>query len=97
VEFIAIVIWRTTVSHNRKTVLMFAMKTMKETRIMTSMSEMNNKTWAVISERGVEASDLTYNDAHDTATVLNDVTASHATVVSNEAAQRDAESRKKSR
>lgn len=54
------------------------------------MSELNERRWAAVSERGVEATDLTYDGARDVTRTLVDVTKSTgATIVTNEAAARE--------
>lgn len=54
------------------------------------MSELTEKRWAVISERGVEASDLIYDDALKLSRQLGSEKVHGLCIVTNEAAQRDA-------
>jgi hypothetical protein len=55
------------------------------------MSELNEQRWAIISERGVEASGLTYEDALKLIGRLSSERVSSLALVSNEAAERDAQ------
>ncbi len=58
------------------------------------MSELDDQRWAVISERGVEASHLTHADAVDLSRTLTTVTkATGATVTTNDAARREGNAR----
>jgi hypothetical protein len=54
------------------------------------MSELNEKRWAVISERGVEASELIYDDALKLSRKLGSEKVHSLCIVTSEAAQRDA-------
>jgi hypothetical protein len=58
---------------------------------MWTMSELNEQRWAIISQRGVEASALTYEDALKLIRRLSAEKVSSLAIVSNEAAERDAE------
>jgi hypothetical protein len=53
------------------------------------MSELTENRWAVISERGVEASKLTYDDAVKLMRKLSNEKRYGLCIVSNEAAERD--------
>ncbi|PYS52182.1 MAG: hypothetical protein DMF68_02240 [Acidobacteria bacterium] len=52
------------------------------------MSELNEKLWAVLSERGCEATDMTYMDAHQLMRQLVRERVSGLCVVTDEAARR---------
>ena len=55
------------------------------------MSELKEQRWAIISERGVEASALTYEDAFKLMGRLSEQKVNSLALVSNEAAERDAQ------
>lgn len=52
------------------------------------MSEFNERRWAVLSERGCEATDLTYMDAHQLMLKLAGEKVSGVSVITDDAARR---------